>query len=108
MDDYPALPRAADGTIWLANIEYQKSKGYVTERVLAGNFDELVPKANGDQIRLKKFDGKSWSPAIDVTDTGLTIWRPAVTVDKNGAVHIAWAQQVDGNWDIYHRTYTPG
>jgi hypothetical protein len=106
-DDYPVLARAPDGTIWLAYIEYQKSKGYVTERVLAGNFDELVPKGHGDQIRLKKFDGKTWSPAIDATDTGLTLWRPTVAVDKNGAVHVAWAQQQGGDWDIYHRSYQP-
>ena len=48
-----------------------------------------------------------WAPAFDATDAGLDIWRPAITVDGKGLVHLAWAQQVDGNWDIYHRTYNP-
>lgn len=107
-DDYPALAKGPDGVIWLVYNEYQKGKPYVLERIINGNFDELVPTANGDQIRMKKFDGKTWSPTIDVTDTGLQIWRPTVAVDGEGTVHIAWAQQVDGNWDIYHRTFDPG
>jgi len=104
--DYPALARAGDGTLWLAYSEYQPGKPYLAERVLAGNFDELVPKGNGDQVRLKHFDGSAWSPPLDVTGAGLDIWRPAVTVAK-GQVHVSWSQQVDGNWDIYHRVYTP-
>ncbi len=47
-------------------------------------------------------------PALDVTDGQLDVWRPTVTVDDDGVVHVAWAQQVDENWDIYHRAYTPG
>ena len=44
---------------------------------------------------------------MDVTEAGLDVWRPAVAVDGRGDVRVAWAQQVDGNWDIYHRGYTP-
>ena len=106
-DDYPALARAPDGGVWLVYNEYQTSKPYVLERVLAGNFEELIPKGNGDQVRMKKFDGRTWSPTIDVTDTGLMIWRPTVAVDGKGTVHIAWSQRVDDNWDIHYRTYNP-
>src|SRR5439155_9744634 len=60
-DDYPALAKAPDGKIWLVYCEYTKSKGYVTERVLAGNFEDLVPTGHGDQIKLKSFDGEEWS-----------------------------------------------
>lgn len=105
-NDYPSLARGADGGIWLAYCEYRAGTPYVTERVLAGDFDALVPKNNGDQIRLQRFDGTNWSPALDVTDAGLDIWRPSVTVAK-GQVHISWAQQVAGNWDVYHRVYSP-
>jgi hypothetical protein len=104
--DYPAIATAADGKMWLVYCEYQASKGYLTERVLAGDFEALVPKGNGDRIRLRSFDGKTWSAPIDVTDTGLDIWRPSVTV-ANGKVHVSWAQQVNDNWDIYHRVYSP-
>lgn len=104
--DYPSLARGADGSLWLAYCEYRRGTPYVTERVLTGEFDALVPRNNGDQVRLKRFDGASWSTGLDVTEPGLDIWRPSVTVAK-GAVHVSWAQQVNGNWDIYHRAYTP-
>jgi hypothetical protein len=107
-DDYPAMARAPDGNLWLVYSAYSAGKPYVTERVLAGNFDDLVPAANGDQLRLKRFDGTTWSVPIDATEPLLDIWRPSIAVDRNGVVHIAWAQQVEGNWDIYHRAYTPG
>jgi hypothetical protein len=104
--DYPALARGAGGVLWLAYSDYTKGTPYVTERVLAGNFDLLVPKGNGDQIRLKSYNGDTWSAAIDATENGLDIWRPSVTVAKE-RVHVSWSQQVDGNWDIYYRAYTP-
>jgi hypothetical protein len=104
--DYPVLAKAPDGTLWLAYTEYRTGRPYVAERVLAGNFDDLVPQGNGDQVRLKHFDGKTWSPALDVTEPGLDIWRPTVTV-AGGLVHVSWSQQVKGNWDIYHRVYRP-
>jgi len=105
-NDYPALARAADGSLWLAYSAYHKGQPYVKERVLAGNFDDLVPRNNGDQVRLKHFDGSTWGPALEVTGPGLDIWRPTVTVAK-GRVHVSWSQQVAGNWDVYHRVYMP-
>src|SRR5262249_33896751 len=62
---------------------------------------------NGDQVLLVRFDGKAWQPPIEVTAPGLDIWRPTVAVDGKGDVCVVWAQQVDGNWDIYYRRYTP-
>jgi hypothetical protein len=106
-DDFPALARGPNGTIWMAYVEYQPGPKVVRERVMTGNFDELVPKNNGDQVLLVRFDGKSWQPPLEVTGPGLDVWRPTVAVDGKGRVHIAWSQQVDGNWDIYYRRYTP-
>jgi hypothetical protein len=106
-DDFPALARGPDGTAWLAYVEYLPGPQPVTERVLAGNFDGLVPKGHGDCIRLVRFDGKVWHPAPDVTEGGLDVWRPAVAVDGKGVVHVAWSQQVEGDWEIFCRRYTP-
>ena len=44
---------------------------------------------------------------MPVTEAGLDLWRPAVAVDGRGDVVVIWAQQVEGNWDLYRRTYTP-
>jgi hypothetical protein len=107
-DDYPALARAPDGKIWLVYNEFQKGKPLIAERVLAGNFDELVATGHGDQLRLKRFDGTTWSPCLDVTAPGLDLWRPTIAVDRQGVVHVAWSQREGDNYDIYHRSYTPG
>jgi hypothetical protein len=107
-DDYPALAKGPDGTVWLAYVEYRPSPPVVMDRVKAGGFEELAPKGNGDQILLVRFDGKSWSPPLEVTDPGLDVWRPAVAVDGQGVVWVAWAQQADGDWEVFHRRYTPG
>src|SRR4051812_46809750 len=106
-DDYPALTRGPDGTTWLAYVEYQPGKPLITERVLAGGFEELEPSGHGDQIRLMRFDGKVWQPGLDVTDPGLDVWRPTLTVDGKGDVYVAWSQQIDGDWEIFSRRYTP-
>jgi hypothetical protein len=107
-DDYPALANGPDGAIWLAYVEYQPDRPIVMDRVKAGGFEELVPKGNGDQILLMRFDGKTWTSPIEVTNPGLDVWRPTVAVDGHGVVWVAWAQQVEGDWEIFHRSYTPG
>src|SRR5262249_33053336 len=76
--DYPALARADDGTLWLAYSDYTKGAPYVTERVIRGDFDALLPRGNGDRVRLKSYNGTTWSAAVNVTDEGLDVWRPTV------------------------------
>jgi hypothetical protein len=107
-DDFPAITKGADGTVWVAYVAYQPGKPILNERIQAGNFDSLVPTGNGDQVRLIRFDGKVWQPPLDVTAGGLDVWRPAVAVDGQGRVVVAWSQQVDGDWEIFYRRYTPG
>ena len=66
-----------------------------------------MPSKNGDRIRLRSFDGTTWAAGIDVTGGGLDVWRPTAAVDGQGRVWVAWAQQVDGDWEIFCRVYTP-
>jgi hypothetical protein len=106
-DDFPALVRSADGTIWLSYVEYKKGQPLIMEQVANRRFDSMIPKGNGDRIRLVKFDGKAWQKPIDVTAGGLDVWRPTVTVDGKGNVVVAWAEKKNGNWDIFSRTYAP-
>jgi hypothetical protein len=106
-DDYPAMARGKKGTVWLAYNEYVPGRPLVLERVLAGNFEELIPEGNGDQVRLMRFDGKQWYPSEPVTPAGLNIWRPTITVDGKDNVFIAWSQQVNENWEIFYRRYDP-
>jgi hypothetical protein len=107
-DDYPVMTKGKDGTIWLAYVAYQLGRPIVMERVKARNFEELEPKDNGDKILLRRFDGKVWQPPLDVTGEGLRVWRPTVAVDGKGDVWVAWSQQIDGDWEIFYRRYSPG
>lgn len=107
-DDFPAAAKSDDGTVWLAYVEYHPENPRLDTTVKDEDFDTLVPKKHGDRIRLRKFDQGKWQPGIDVTDGGLDVWRPTVAVDGKGTVWVAWAQQVDGDWEIYRRGYTPG
>ncbi len=106
-DDYPVLAKGKDGVIWLAYVAYQPGQPILMERVKAGGFEALEPKDNGDQVLLMRFDGKVWSPPLDVSDGGLRVWRPTVAVDGKGDVWVAWSQQIDGDWEIVYRRYTP-
>ncbi|HEY2154892.1 MAG TPA: hypothetical protein VGH33_04635, partial [Isosphaeraceae bacterium] len=106
-DDFPSAARAADGTVWLAYVEYTPEAPHLTKAASRKEFDTLVPKKNGDRIRLRFFHGSRWSPGVDVTDTGLDVWRPTVAVDGQGKVWIAWAQRVDDDWELFCRVYTP-
>jgi len=106
-DDYPTMAKGQDGAVWLAYVAYQPGPPIIPERLQAQNFETLVPKGNGDQIRLMRWDGRAWQPPLDVTEPGLDVWRPTATVDGKGDVWIAWSQQVDGDWEIFYRRYTP-
>ncbi|HID07663.1 MAG TPA: hypothetical protein EYP10_11025 [Armatimonadetes bacterium] len=106
-DDFPACAMAPDGTVWCAYVAYQHGNPIVSEEVNRGKFDSLVTKGNGDQVRLIYFNGKTWSSPMNVTDTGLDVWRPAVAVDGEGNVWVIWSQNVNGNWDLYARNFNP-
>jgi hypothetical protein len=107
-DDYPAATRAPDGNVWLCYVEYHPEAARINAPLGTKAFDTLVPRKNGDRIRLRRFDGTTWQPALDVTEGLRDVWRPTVTVDGKGTVWVAWAEQVDGDWEIMKRGYTPG
>ncbi|HVA51618.1 MAG TPA: hypothetical protein VNH11_35080 [Pirellulales bacterium] len=106
-DDFPVMAKAPDGTVWLAYVEYTPGPPVVFERVAAGNFDLLEPHGHGDHIRLMQYDGRSWHAPLDVTEGQLDVWRPSIAIDKQGMVRLAWAQPVDGDWEIFSRRFTP-
>jgi hypothetical protein len=105
-DDYPVMARGADGTIWMVSVAYHPEDPQL-DAMGPEEFGRLTPTKNGDQIVLRRFDGKAWWPAIAVTGEQQDVWRPTVAVDGKGVVWVAWAQPFDGNWEIVRRTYTP-
>ena len=66
-----------------------------------------MPRGNGDQVRLCRYDGRQWSAAMPVTEGLADVWKPTVAIDGAGKVWVAWSQNKSGNWDIYRRSYDP-
>ncbi len=63
-DDYPSVARGADGTVWMAYVEYHPERFRLDDRVAPEDYDEvLIPTTNGDRIRLRSYDGQSWPGA---------------------------------------------
>lgn len=109
-DDFPAAASDADGNVWMAFVAYTHGGMPNLSAPLPEppkDFEFVVPKGNGDRILLMKFDGKQWAPPMPVTDAGLDLWKPTVTVDGNGSVWVIWSQNLDGNWDLFARRYNP-
>ena len=61
------MAKGPDGSIWLAYVDYQPEQPRPLGDVGPEDFDSSSPTKNGDQILLRRFDGKAWQPAIDVT-----------------------------------------
>jgi hypothetical protein len=108
-EDFPAAAADARGNVWVVCVVHQ-ARGPATLpplRERPKSFSDYVPKDGGDQVRLLQFaDGKA-SDTLDVTAAGRDVWRPAVAVDRDGAVQVVWSENRDGNWDLYQRTYLP-
>jgi hypothetical protein len=104
-NDHPAAARRPGGDVWVAFVAY--TSGGETDMAAAkeGRFDSFTPRGNGDQIQLIRFDGREWSAPLPVTAPRQDLWKPSVAVDGSGKVWVAWSQNVEGNWDIYRRSY---
>jgi hypothetical protein len=106
-DDFPSCASGADGNVWCVNTSYRHGSPIDETAVNQGRFDSLVTRGNGDQVRLLKFDGREWRGPWDVTEPGLDVWRPVVTVAGDGRVHVLWSAQIAGDWELYQRVFDP-
>ena len=86
-DDLPSIAASADGSLWLAWLSF------------VGDRDDVVIRhyANG------KWSNLQWLP-----NTSGDSWLPQIAVDARNRPVVVWSQQVNGNWDLYSRTFDPG
>ncbi len=106
-EDYPSAAVGQDGTVWVCYVAYQHGNPIDFDAVRRGQFESLVTRGNGDQIRLAFYRDDLWREVPPVTKGGLDVWKPQVAVDGQGRVWVVWSENVDGNWDIYARAYDP-
>jgi hypothetical protein len=108
-DDFPAAAVAPDGTVWVAYVAYKHGNAIdlPSDGTIPKDWSSLLTKGNGDQVKLLRFDGKTWSTPLDITEPGLDVWRPSVVADAKGKVWVIWSQNGNGNWDLYARSFDP-
>lgn len=108
-EDFPAAAVAADGTVWVAYTSYVPGGPIQLpdEPLIPKDWSSLVPEGNGDQVLLARYERGRWSGPLAVSKPLQDVWRPAVAVDGQGRVIVAWSQNFSGNWDLVIRTYDP-
>ncbi len=82
-DDHPALAARGD-VAWVVWVSYSETAG--TTQILA-----------------RRWEKNAWGAVERVTESAGDYHKPAVTIDDQGVVWVAWAAQWEGNWDIYGR-----
>ena len=86
--DWPSAAFAPDGDLWVAWSAYD-GKG-------------------ADTIRARRRSGSDWEDAVTVSPRVGDYLKTALAVQPSGRVWIAWAAQVDGNFDLYARSWHEG
>jgi hypothetical protein len=105
-EDVPSACSDGKAGAWVALLDHAPRGAAVSAPIKAepDSFKDFVPTGGGDRVRLLHFDGTKVIRALDVTAEGRDAWRPAVAVDGAGAVVVVWAENIDGNFDLYMRT----
>jgi hypothetical protein len=85
-DDLPSLAASPDGSLWLAWLSF------VGDR---------------DDIGIRHFANGKWSNLQWVPNTGGDSWLPQIAVDAHNRPWVVWSSQVNGNWDLYARSFDP-
>ena len=110
-EDFPAAVADGKGGAWVAIVSHEPRGPEVVEalRKQPESFKSFVPDGGGDRVELIHHDPSSPNPGrrIDLTGPGHDLWRPAVARDGKGSIVVVWAEQKEGNWDLYARTYDP-
>lgn len=106
-EDYPDCSVLGDSSVLCAYVEYDLGVPVDTEATLAGDFNSLRASGNGDRVFLVHHDGAHWHSPVAVTGSARDIWRPVVAAHPGGGAMIVWAEQRQGDWDLFGRSYDP-
>lgn len=87
-DDHPAVA-VRNGRIWIAWVSFSETEGTT-------------------QVYARSFENGKWTDPVQISEMAGDYSKPAITIDENSAVWIAWPAQVRDNWDIYGRVNRGG
>ena len=85
-EDFPAAVSDGRAGAWVVYVAHEPRgpEGSPNLAEEPASFKSYVPSGGGDQVKLVHFNGTTADRALDVTDAGLDIWRPAVA--REGAM----------------------
>ncbi len=108
-DDFPAAVADGQGNVWVAYVAHTHRGPEVSEAltVQPQSFRKFVPAGGGDQVLLVRFAQGMPGEPRPVSGEGLEIVRPAVALDGQGHVIVAWSENRAGNFDLVSRSYDP-
>ena len=86
--DWPSAAFAPNGDLWVAWTAYDNR--------------------NADQIRVRRRVGTEWQDPIVVSPRSGDYLKTAIAIQPDGRVWVAWASQVDGNFDVFARSWQAG
>lgn len=109
-DDYPSLTVSSKGQGYLV---YQSFTPGIDRDERAKRWDAepadlsfLNKPTGGDQLWLHRRTDNQWKgERIAITEPGKDIYKSAVAIDGKGTVWITWSERVDGNFDIFARSF---
>lgn len=83
--DYPAAAVAPNGDLWLAFLSYDQR--------------------GSDVVKVRRRTSAGWQPAETITPAPGDFLKTAAAAAPDGSLWVAWAAQVEGNFDIYARKF---
>jgi hypothetical protein len=100
-----------DGTVWSAEVPVTGVATSIRDTVMEVHNGTVhfvyTDETDGDQdIYYTRWDGRAWwrSQQVSVPTVGVDSGEAAISVDDE-KVHVAWSAYIDGDTDIYYRSY---
>jgi hypothetical protein len=113
--DFPAAAVDANGKVWMAYVEFHHAKDHnrlrAELRQPVTDFEQFRTPTGGDQVLVKTYSKGQWSAPIEITSSGLDLYKTAIAIDGRGRPWVFWSQNSKGNFDIWARSIdgvTPG
>ena len=62
----------------------------------------------GNQVYANAWQAGAWTGPQNVTNSNYRCGWPVIAVDNGGGVHLAYHQEINGNWEIFYLTTATG
>jgi len=105
------------GASWSPNRRLTWTDGWTGDSAIVSNpsgalsvaWEDVVTPGNGEIYFKRSPDGgTTWNPAERLTWKSGYSRSPALAVESSDTVHLTWADETSGNYEIYYRKTTDG